>query len=143
MMDDRILDGTGTINHIAVAVHDTEAALALYSQALGLPAQATVEHPPEGVRVTFREIGQTKIELLEPLAADSAVGRFLEKRGEGLHHICLEVDDLSEAIARLRDRGFNVIDETPREGMHGEKLVFIHPKSAFGVLLELYERGIS
>ena len=130
----------GKVDHIAMAVKDTGAALSLYASVLGLPTGATAVHPGEGVKITFLQAGETRIELLESVAEGSAVARFLEKRGEGLHHICLEVDDLAAATDRLASAGFNVLDQTPRRGLHGEKLVFVHPKSAFGVLLELYER---
>lgn len=131
---------SGKVNHIAMAVRDTAAALNLYADALGLPVDATAVHQAEGVRITFIAAGETRLELLESIVVGSAVDRFLEKRGEGLHHVCLEVDDLGSAMARLTAAGFNVIDQEPRRGLHGEKLVFVHPKSAFGVLLELYER---
>ena len=130
----------GKVDHIAMAVHSTSAALALYAGVLELPTTAAEVHAGEGVKITFLQAGETRIELLESVAEGSAVARFLEKRGEGLHHICVEVDDLAAASARLAAAGFNVLDKTPRRGLHGEKLIFVHPKSAFGVLLELYER---
>lgn len=127
------------INHIAIAVRETAAALHFYADTLGLEAHPTRRVDSEGVDVTFLDVGGARIEILEPLAPDSPVGRFLDKRGEGLHHICLEVDDLRATCAELAARGYNVIDQTPRRGAGGEQLAFIHPGSTNGVLIELYQ----
>lgn len=129
-----------SIHHIAIAVNDLEAALTFYRDALGLEVSERREVPEEGVEIAFLPAGEGEIELLRPLGPDSGVARFLEKRGEGLHHICLRVDDIHAAMERLRAAGATLLSEEPRVGADGTRYVFIHPKSARGVLLELYER---
>ena len=111
----------------------------LYGDTLGLTAGPKRIHPPEGIYITFLDSASARVEVLEPAGAESAVSRFLEKRGEGMHHICFRVDDVMATANRLAEAGYQVIDEQPRIGLHGEKLVFIHPKSAHGVLIELLE----
>lgn len=128
------------IHHVALAVHDTSAALRLYVETLGLSPGPTVLHAREQVKITFLDGGGARLEILEPVSADSAVGRFLEKRGEGMHHVCFEVDDLQEAITHFCDSGYQVVDAQPRLGPHGERLIFLHPKSTLGTMIELYER---
>ncbi len=128
------------IHHIAIAVNDLEAALAFYRDALGLEVSERREVPEEGVEIAFLPAGEGEIELLRPLGPDSSVARFLEKRGEGLHHICLRVENITAAMERLRAAGATLLSEEPRVGADGTRYVFIHPKSAHGVLLELYER---
>lgn len=128
------------IHHVALAVRDTAAALKLYVETLGLSPGSTQLHEREQVKITFLEGGSTRLEILEPVTADSAVGRFLERRGEGMHHVCFEVDDLQEAITRFRVSGYEVVDAQPRQGLHGERLIFLHPKSTHGTMIELYER---
>ncbi len=130
-----------SIHHIAIAVHDLEAALAFYRDALGLEVTQRREVPEEGVEIAFLPAGEGEIELLRPLDPEGGVARFLEKRGEGLHHICLRVDDMEAAMERLRAAGATLLSSEPRVGADGTRYVFIHPKSAHGVLLELYERG--
>lgn len=127
------------VHHIAIAVRDLEEALAFYRDVLGLEMTERRQVPQEGVEIAFLPAGETEIELLQPLSEESGVARFLEKRGEGLHHICLAVPDIEAAMARLREAGVQVLSETPRVGADGTRYVFIHPKSAHGVLLELYE----
>ncbi|MFN3761709.1 MAG: methylmalonyl-CoA epimerase [Anaerolineae bacterium] len=129
-----------SIHHIAIAVNDLEAALAFYRDALGLEVSERREVPEEGVEIAFLPAGEGEIELLRPLGPDSGVARFLEKRGEGLHHICLRVEDITAAMERLRAAGATLLSEEPRVGADGTRYVFIHPKSAQGVLLELYEK---
>jgi methylmalonyl-CoA epimerase len=129
-----------SIHHIAVAVNDLEAALAFYRDALGLEVTQRREVPEEGVEIAFLPAGEGEIELLRPLDPAGGVARFLEKRGEGLHHICLRVDDITAAMERLRAAGATLLSEEPRVGADGTRYVFIHPKSAHGVLLELYEK---
>ena len=128
-----------SIHHIAIAVHDLEAALAFYRDALGLEVTERREVPEEGVEIAFLPAGEGEIELLRPLNEASGVAQFLEKRGEGLHHICLAVQDIEAAMARLRAAGARLLSEKPRVNVHGTRYVFVHPKSAHGVLLELYE----
>ncbi len=130
-----------SVHHIAIVVRDLEAALAFYRDALGLEMSGRRAVPEEGVEIAFLPAGETEIELLRPLDPESGVARFLEKRGEGLHHICLQVDNIAAAMEQLRAAGATLLSEEPRVGADGTRYVFIHPKSACGVLLELYERG--
>jgi len=127
------------IDHIGVVVSDIEEALQVYQQALGLTLAKSQDRPDQAVRIAFLPTGESEIELVQPVTGDSGVARFLQKRGEGIHHICLEVDDIEQALADLQERGLQLIDETPRTGFQGEKFAFIHPKSTHGVLIELYE----
>lgn len=127
------------IHHIAIVVRDLDAALALYRGALGLEMSERREVPAEGVEIAFLPAGEGEIELLRPLDKESGVARFLEKRGEGLHHICLAVEDVETAMERLQEAGAHLLSEEPRVDEHGTRYVFVHPKSAHGVLLELYE----
>ena len=127
------------IHHIAIAVHDLDAALAFYRDGLGLEVTERREEPDEGVEIAFLPAGEGEIELVRPLDEEGGVARFLEKRGEGLHHVCLAVDDVEVAMEQLRATGARLLSEEPRVNIHGTRYVFIHPKSAHGVLLELYE----
>jgi len=128
-----------SIHHIAIAVHDLQAALDFYRDALGLEVTERREVTEEGVEIAFLPAGEGEIELLQPLNEASSVAQFLERRGEGLHHICLAVDDVEAAMERLRAAGARLLSEEPRVNVHGTRYVFVHPKSAHGVLLELYE----
>ena len=132
-----------SIHHIAIVVHDLDTALAFYQDALGLEMTERREVPEEGVEIAFLPTGGKEgvgeIELLQPLDEESGVVRFLEKRGEGLHHICLAVEDIEAAMERLRAVGAHLLSDEPRIDAHGTRYVFIHPRSAHGVLLELYE----
>jgi len=127
------------INHIGIVVRDIEDALEVYRDALGLELTRVEERPDRGVKIAFLPAGDSDIELVQPTTEEGGVAAFLEKRGEGLHHICLEVEDIKAALAELREKGFNLIDEHPRQGPHGERVAFVHPKSTRGVLIELYE----
>jgi len=130
------------IDHVGVVVGDTAAAIELYRTLFELRADPSLDNTAEGVRLTFlHPTHGTAVELLEPTRDDTGVARFLEKRGEGMHHVCFEVEDVQAEIDRLAGLGYEVLDRTPRRGTHGERLAFIHPKSARGVLIELYERG--
>ncbi len=126
------------INHLAIVVADIEGALAFWRDALGLPLGEVSDVPSEAVRVAFLEAGEAHIELLEPTSSDSGVAKYLDKRGPGMHHICLEVPDIEAALEQLKAKGVELINETPRE-RDGRKYAFIHPKSAGGVMVELYE----
>jgi len=128
-----------TIHHIAIAVRDLDAALACYRDGLGLEMTERREIPEEGVEIAFLPTGEGEIELLQPLDEESGVARFLEKRGEGLHHICLAVEDIEAAIERLQAAGARMLSQEPRVDVHGTRYIFVHPRSAHGVLLELYE----
>jgi methylmalonyl-CoA epimerase len=127
------------IDHIAIVVESLEPALEVYRDALGMTVTAVKEMPEQDVVMAFLPAGDSEIELLEPSQAESGIGKYLAKRGEGLHHICLEVDDLEATLADLKSKGAQLIDETPKQGANG-KIAFIHPKGAHGVLVELVER---
>lgn len=128
------------INHIAIVVPDLEAAQAFWVEALGLPLERVASVPEEGVDVAFLPAGEGEIELLQPTDPESGVARYLEKRGPGIHHLCLEVDDLEGAMARLRAAGVELITEQPRRNAEGRAYAFAHPRSTGGVLVELYAR---
>ena len=128
------------LDHIGIVVEDIESALAVYETALGLPLEKVAEVPEQKVRVAFLPLGESSIELVEPTADDTGTARFLARRGEGIHHICIEVDDIRAALARLKAQGVQLIDEEPRRGAHG-KVAFIHPRGAHGVLIELVEHS--
>ena len=127
------------IDHVAVVVENLAAALSVYRDALGLVVSKQETIPEQEVKMAFLPSGDSEIELLEPIHPDSGIGRYLARRGEGLHHICLEVDDLQATLAELKARGTQLIDETPRRGAYGQ-VAFIHPKGAHGVLIELLQR---
>ncbi len=126
------------IDHIGLAVKNLEAALKVYA-AVGLRPTITDTVPTEGVKVAFVPVGESHLELLEPLAADGAIAKFLATRGEGIHHVALEVDDIAAAMAQARAGGLAVIDGTPRQGARGRTVAFVHPKSTGGVLLEFVQ----
>lgn len=126
------------IDHIGIVVRDIEEALGVYQAALGLPLEEIVEVADQQVEVAFLPIGESNIELVQPTSPDTGIARYLEKRGEGIHHICVEVDDIEAALTQLQAHDVQLIDETPRLGAHGQ-VAFIHPKGAHGVLIELVE----
>jgi methylmalonyl-CoA epimerase len=127
------------IDHIAIVVRSIEEALQAYQGALGLELTEVEEVPEQAVRVAFLPVGESEIELVEPITTDSGTAKFLEKRGEGMHHICLEVDDIEATLQDLAAKGIQLIDEQPRQGAHG-RVAFLHPRSAHGVLIELVEK---
>jgi methylmalonyl-CoA/ethylmalonyl-CoA epimerase len=126
-----------TIDHIGIAVSSIEEALAFYRDALGLEVEAPEDVPSQRVRARFIPAGETALELLQATADDSPIAKYVAKRGPGLHHLTLRVDDITAVLARLKSRGVRLIDETPRPGAHGSLVAFIHPSSAHGVLIEL------
>jgi methylmalonyl-CoA epimerase len=128
------------IDHIGIVVRDVEAALKIYRDALGLELIRVESVPEQGVRIAFLPTGESEIELVEPTVEDSGIARYLVKRGEGVHHVCLEVDDIEASLSQMAAQGMELIDETPRVGSGGHKFAFVHPKSAHGVLIELYEK---
>jgi methylmalonyl-CoA/ethylmalonyl-CoA epimerase len=130
------------IDHIAVVVQDLDAALQVYRDALALPLERVEDIPGEQVKVAFLPLpeGDGEVELVQPTSDDTGIARYLAKRGEGMHHICFEVDDIQAAMDELVASGLQVLEEEPRLGSQGQKYVFIHPKTAHGVLIELYER---
>jgi methylmalonyl-CoA/ethylmalonyl-CoA epimerase len=125
------------INHIGVAVNSIESALPYYRDALGMALSGIEEVPSQQVKVAFLSVGESKIELLEPTSPESPVAKFLEKNGPGTHHVAYGVADIEAAIAKLVADGVRMIDSVPRQGAHGAKIAFIHPKSSGGVLTEL------
>src|SRR3954471_16811311 len=126
-----------TLDHVGIAVKDLAAALAFYRDALGLEIEPPEEVTSQRVRAHFVPVGEAKLELLEATAPESAIARYVEKRGPGLHHITLRVEDIGAALAQLKGRGARLIDEQPRHGAEGGLVAFIHPASAHGVLVEL------
>ena len=128
------------INHIGIAVSSISKALPLYEEVFGMVNEGEEIVESQGVRVVFLSTGNTRIELLEPMNERSAVYKFIEKRGEGIHHIALEVEDIEERIKDLKMNGLQMIDEEPRPGAHHTQVAFIHPKSVQGVLLEIIEK---
>jgi methylmalonyl-CoA epimerase len=127
------------IDHIGIATRQLDEALALWRDALGLEVEFTEDVTEQGVRVAMLPIGETHIELLEPLSQNSPVGKFIEKRGPGIHHVAIRVNDIRGSLAQLKARGTRLIDETPRTGAGGCLVAFVHPASANGVLLELVQ----
>jgi methylmalonyl-CoA epimerase len=130
------------IDHVAIIVRSLEQALAFYRDTLGIEPSEVKEVPTEQVRIAFLPLGGpggSEIELIEPATSDSSLTRFLEKRGEGLHHICLEVDDIDAALAEMRAQGAPVLDQQPRIAAEG-RAIFLHPKGTNGVLLELLQK---
>ena len=127
------------INHIGVAVSSIEEALPFYRDSLGMTFSDTEEVPSQLVKVAFLSVGESKIELLEPTSPESPVAKFLEKNGPGVHHLAYGVEDIEAAIAKLVSKGTRMIDSVPRNGAHGARIAFIHPKSSGGVLTELCE----
>ena len=127
------------VDHIGIAVNGLDEALAVWRDALGLEVEHTEEVVEQGVRVTMLPVGESHIELLQPLTENSPVGKFLEKRGPGIHHIAVRVPDIEVALAKLKEKGTRLIDEKPRVGARGCLVAFVHPSSANGVLLELVQ----
>lgn len=129
----------GRLNHVAIAVKDLTAATALYRDTLGARVSQPLPQPEHGVTVVFVELPNTKVELLEPLGADSPVGKFIERNPDGgIHHICYEVDDILAARDRLKETGARVLGTgEPRIGAHGKPVIFLHPKDFTGTLVEL------
>jgi methylmalonyl-CoA epimerase len=127
------------IDHIGIATRQLDEGLALWRDALGLSVDATEEISEQGVRVAMLPIGDTHVELLEALSPDSSVGKFISKRGPGIHHIAVQVDDINASLADLKSKGARLIDETPRIGAGGCLIAFVHPSTTNGVLLELVQ----
>jgi methylmalonyl-CoA/ethylmalonyl-CoA epimerase len=129
-----------TLDHIGIAVGDLSQALAFYRDALGLEVEPPEEVPSQRVRAHFVPVGEAAIELLEPTSPESPIAKFIDKRGPGVHHVTLRVDDLRGALAGLKARGVRLIDQEPREGAEGALIAFVHPASTHGVLVELKQR---
>ena len=127
------------INHIAIAVKDLDQATKFYQDAIGLSLSGVEVVSGQKTKVGFFRIGESNIELVQPAEPGSPLDKFLETRGPGIHHICLEVDDIESEIKSLLDKGVTMIDQKPRMGAHRSKVAFIHPKSSNGILIELVE----
>lgn len=127
------------INHIAVVVPEIDSALGFWRDALGLTLERTERNDTEGVEIAFLPTGESEIELIAPTAEDSGVARYLAKTGGGLHHLCLEVEDIDAALAQLAAHNIELINEQPRTRPDGIRYAFVHPRSTGGVLVELYE----
>ncbi|MEA1900310.1 MAG: methylmalonyl-CoA epimerase [Thermodesulfobacteriota bacterium] len=125
------------INHIGIAVSSLENHIPFYRDILGLTALGTEEVPEQKVKVAMFQVGEVKIELLEPTSGESPVAKFIEKKGEGIHHIAYETDDIIKEIEGFQGKEIWMIDETPRDGAHGTKIAFIHPKSSGKALTEI------
>jgi methylmalonyl-CoA/ethylmalonyl-CoA epimerase len=128
-----------SINHVAVVVDDMEKALSFWRDALGMQLHELRDVPAEKSQVAFLPLAGSEVELVMPTSEDSGIAKYLAKRGPGMHHICLEVDDIVTMLAQLRAKGIRLINEEPRTGADGKKYAFIHPESTSGVLVELYE----
>jgi len=128
------------ISHLGIAVKDLSASEQLFKILLGADDVHHEEVEDQGVRIASFKIGESIIELTEATRPDSAIAKFIEKRGEGIHHIAIEVDDVASELARLRSEGIQLIDEVPKEGAHNMEIAFLHPKSTNGVLVELCQR---
>jgi methylmalonyl-CoA epimerase len=125
------------LDHIGIAVKDLEAAVASYRKALGLDCDHRETVADQQVRTAFLPVGDTTLELLESLSPDGPIGRFIDRRGEGVHHLCFEVEDIRETLRRCREAEMVLIDEEPRRGAGNKWVAFVHPKSTHGVLIEL------
>ena len=126
-----------TIDHIGIAVGDLGESLAFFKDALGLTLDEPEDVPAQRVRAHFLQAGEAAIELVEPTADDSPIAKFIARRGAGIHHLALRVDDIVSALAELKARGVRLIDEAPRPGAHDSLVAFVHPASTHGVLVEL------
>ncbi|HSO11361.1 MAG TPA: methylmalonyl-CoA epimerase [Anaerolineales bacterium] len=127
------------INHVAIVVDNMEKALSFWCDALGMELHELRDVSAEKSRVAFLPLPGSEVELVQPTTDDSGIAKYLAKRGPGMHHICLEVDDVEEMMARLRSKGVRLINEEPRTAADGKKYAFIHPESTSGVLVELYQ----
>jgi methylmalonyl-CoA/ethylmalonyl-CoA epimerase len=128
------------IDHLGIAVESIEQALVFYRDALGLELKHTETVADQGVNVAMLPLGESRVELLEPTGPDTPVGKFIAKRGPGIHHICVAVEDIHATLAELKAKGVQLIDETPRPGAEGCLVAFVHPKGTNGVLVELSQK---
>jgi methylmalonyl-CoA/ethylmalonyl-CoA epimerase len=127
------------INHVAVVVDDMEKALTFWRDALGMDLQELRDVPAEKSQVAFLPLSGSEVELVRPTTDDSGIAKYLTKRGPGMHHICLEVDDIEGMMSQLKEKGVRLINEEPRAASDGKRYAFIHPESTSGVLVELYQ----
>jgi len=131
---------TKKVDHIGIAVKSLAETLPFYTDVLKLSLQGIETVESEGVKVAFLQIGETNIELLEPISAESPIAKFIEKRGPGIHHVALGVESITERLDEMKEKGIRLLQEEPKTGAHGALVAFVHPKSANGVLYELCER---
>lgn len=129
------------IDHIGIAVNSLDSSIPLYRDVLGLHLMGEEKIPGQKVKVAMFAVGEVKIELLEPLSEDSPIAGYLEKKGEGIHHIAYESDGIVEELATMKENGVQLIDAAPREGAHGMNIAFLHPKSTGRVLTEICQKG--
>lgn len=129
----------GRIDHVGVAVEDIDAAIALYSGRFGMAEQHRETVESQGVEAVLLEVGDGHVELIRPLSPDTGVGKFIARNGPGMHHVAYHTDDIDSALARVRDAGVEALDDTPRTGIRGSRVAFLHPRSTGGVLTELVE----
>lgn len=127
------------LEHVGIAVEDLDKVMGVYQEALGLKPDEVLEVPERGMKIAFFTLGQVQLELLASTREGSDIASFLQKRGPGLHHLAFQVDDVAEALSRLKEKGVRLVDETPKRGGRGNKIAFVHPKSTGGVLVELCE----
>jgi len=128
------------VDHIGIAVKSIDEALLFWQSSLGIKCTGVEEVEEQKVKTAFLPVGDTEIELLEATSEESPVAKFIEKKGEGIHHLAIRVDNLEAALAEMKEKGIRLIDETPRYGAGGARIAFVHPKSTGGILLELSER---
>lgn len=129
------------VDHIGIAVKDLQVALPYYTEILQLPLLGIEEVPSQNVTVAFLDAGNIKLELLQPIGEEGAVAKFIEKRGEGMHHIAFGVTSIQERMDELKAKGVQLLQDTPKQGAGGASVAFVHPKSSFGVLYELCDKG--
>jgi methylmalonyl-CoA/ethylmalonyl-CoA epimerase len=135
------MTGIEKLNHVAVVVADIDAALAFWRDGLGMEPAGVKDMPEQKSKIAFLPLGGSEIELVQPTDSDSGIAKYLAKRGPGMHHLCLEVRNLDGMIGRLKARGIRLTSEAPMTGAGGRRMIFVHPESAGGVLVELYEGG--
>jgi len=128
-----------SINHVAIVVEDMDESLSFWRDALGIELRELRDVPAEQSQVAFLPLAGSEVELVKPTSDDSRIGKYMAKRGEGLHHLCLEVDDIEGMLAQLKAKGIRLINEEPRKASDGKRYAFVHPESTSGVLVELYQ----
>ncbi len=131
----------GNLHHVAVVVADIDTALAFWRDALGLDLAGVKDMPEQKSKIAFLPLAGSEIELVQPTDSESGIAKYLAKRGPGMHHLCLEVRNLDETVARLKEKSIRLIGDAPATGAGGRRMIFVHPESAGGVLVELYEGG--
>ncbi len=129
------------VSHIGIAVYNIDESLKLYRDAYGMNVGERIKVPDQGVEVIFLHAGRDEIELLQPLDENANINKFLQKKGEGIHHICYEVEDIELALKQLEENGIQLIDKKPRRGATGDLVAFLHPKTTGGVLVELEQKA--